>query len=229
MLHAFNQKNVRRVLMNVRSDHKIGKDEDGVTSMVFTPLAFMSANAAAAVALEISGPTLADPFQGRIPCAHDIQLWPEGLRDRSWAETDRQTRCEPDFLLRFDFAAGPQVLLVGEVKWDWNVSSDHIQTEIDRQRRAVAARFPDTTVIVMIAITKYRLRATLTNVVERTWVQLHGAANALRMRDPQSAEGRWGALVGAFLTRAEQIDFQGFTLDAQVPAPNGSVFWKETI
>ncbi|TFF27384.1 hypothetical protein E3C22_02695 [Jiella endophytica] len=228
MLHAFNQKNVRRVLMHVRSDHKIGKDEDGVTSMVFTPLAFMSAKAAAAVALEISGPTLADAFQGRTPCAHHIQLWPEGLRDRSWAETDRQTRCEPDFLLRFDFEAGPQVVLVGEVKWDWNVSSDHIQTEIDRQRRAVAAHYPDATAMVMVAITKYRLRATLANVVERTWVQLHGAANALRTRDPQAAEGRWGALVGEFLTRAEQIDFQGFTLTNEVSTPNEPVFWRET-
>ncbi|UVI38805.1 hypothetical protein [Qipengyuania spongiae] len=226
MLHAFNRKNVRRVLLSAKSDHKIGKDEDGVTSMVFSPLAFMGVDAAATIALEIIGAPLSRAFNGRRPMSHDIKLWPEGLRDRSWGSGKKATRCEPDFYIRFDFAVDDPVILVGEVKWDWKVSNEHIQTEIDRQRRAMAKEFPNAA-LVMLAITKHRLRTKPSNIVERSWVQVHGAARLLAKRNPVSAEGRWGELIGEFLELAKQMEFQGFNLEAYVPPAKQTFFWNE--
>jgi hypothetical protein len=224
MLHAFNQKNVRRVLTNSRNEHVIGKDEDGVTSMAFSPLAFMTADAAAEVLGEIVGSVFNAASDGRRPRAHEILLWPQGLRDTGW-EGNRSTRCEPDFIVRFDFDEGSPLAIIGEMKWDWLVGSEHLRAETDRQRRAVKTLYSDAVQIVL-TITKRTVQGELPDTVAKTWVDVHRAATALARRNPASAPGRWGRLVADFLAYAEQMDFQGFTEFAQVAAPTSTMFWS---
>ena len=228
MLHAFNLKNVRRVLVSSRVEHANSKDEDGVTSMVFTPLAFMSAEAAASVLGEICGTALAGVFDGREPIHHEVILWPQGLRDTAWTDGAGSTRCEPDILIRFDFQVGHSVVLIGEMKWNWMVGTEHLRIETDRQRRAVRAFYPNAGQVVL-TITKRLVRQRLDDTVERTWVQVHGAATALARRAPSSPAGRWGRLVADFLSRAEQMDFQGFTDELPTTDVRNPMFWRPTV
>ena len=225
MLHAFNQKNVRRVLTTLRDEHVIGKDEDGVTSMVFSPLAFMLAEDAARILHEIASRAIDDAFSGRKPAKHEILLWPQGLRDRAWTG-EGSTRCEPDFLIRFDFDDGPPVAIIGEMKWNWKVDARHLRAETDRQRRAVRDFYPEARQVVL-TISKRRILGGVPGAIEKTWIQIHRAATTLARLAPGSPAGRWGQLVADFLALAEQMDFQGFSGDLPEVELTIPMFWKE--
>ncbi len=134
MLHAFNQKNVRRVLATSGDEHTNDKNEDAITSMVFTPLAFMSPESALEVMKEIIGEQMVAAVADRRPISHEPSLWPSGLRSRAW-DGDRLTSCEPDLVVRFEFDAGAPMLLIGEMKWDWRVTPGHLEQETMRQRK----------------------------------------------------------------------------------------------
>lgn len=154
MIHAFNQKNVRRLLVRSRAEHGLEKTEDAVTSMVFSPLDFMSA----ADALEaLCTVTLHDraELSGRRLLRHDLQLWPSGLTAKAWND-DGHSRCEPDLLAKFEFADGPDLVFIGEMKWDWRMPKDALGAELRREREAVRRLHPRAD-LVLFVISKHRL------------------------------------------------------------------------
>jgi hypothetical protein len=92
LLHAFNQKNVRRTLLRTETEHSIEKTEDAVTSMVFSPLAFMEPEAALTCLTALIGPEGTGNLLGRMPTEHDVEFWPKGLKARGRDGIDRRTR-----------------------------------------------------------------------------------------------------------------------------------------
>ncbi len=204
MLHAFNQKNVRRVLTTRTREHKIEKNEDAITSMVFSPLAFMTASAALEILTAVIGEPLAKVVEDRKILGHDVQLWP--------MLGTATIRCEPDLLVRFDFDRSRPVYVIGEMKWDWRVSESHLADQTRRQREALLGDHADA-IPVTFVVTKYRIARPLKNAVQMTWVKVHSQANLLAQSVPKSFAGRWGKEVSAFLHTAEQMSFQGFHID----------------
>jgi hypothetical protein len=226
MLHAFNQKNVRRVLAQRADDHVNDKNEDGVTSMVFSPLEFMPTAQVLEVLQAVVGASLRDAIGGREVIAHDLRFWPSGLRAAGWS-SDGESRCEPDLLVRLTMAEGRPLTLVGEMKWDWMIAADHLAEEMQRERSAVSQEQPDAKLLVF-AITKARIAKAPPHTVLRTWVQVQHEAKMLHRHAPLSIAGKWGDLVSTFLAKAKQASFQGFHVPDQVRLPRTTpVFWKQ--
>lgn len=225
MLHAFNQKNVRRVLTHPRRDHAIAKNEDGVTSMVFSPLVFMPPASSIAVLQEIVGRELVIAVAGREPIACDLTFWPSDLRAVG-RDGVGATRCEPDFIATLDFQSGASIIVVGEIKWDWAVPTDQLQQQLDRQLEAVAHQYPGV-IVIMLTITKQLPTPPLTGTTQRSWIDVHRAAATLAQGAPGAPEGHWGTLVAEFLRRAEQMSFQGFSGSRHVARPLQPVFWSQ--
>lgn len=231
MLHAFNQKNVRRVLAasvhdRQAEEHVNEKNEDGVTSMVFSPLTFMPTPSALEVLLAVIGDPLEAALRGRKVATHDIQFWPSGLRTTNW-QGSQDSRCEPDVLIHLTFTEGRPLTLIGEMKWDWLISADHLSEEIGRQRRAVAVAEPGAEQLVF-AITKLRATRPPKGTVLRNWVQVERHARQLERNAAGTIAGRWGALVSTFLRKAKQASFQGFHgSDFEMLHTSTPVFWTE--
>lgn len=225
MLHAFNRKNVRRVLASSGYEHSNEKNEDAITSMVFSPLSFMPPGSALEVLIILIGNRLGSAVNGRIPLRHELQLWPSGLSAPSW-DSDCPSRCEPDFVARFDFGHDLPILVIGEMKWDWQTTADHLAIETARQRKALSEIHRDATQIVF-TVTKFALATTIKDTTQLTWTAVHRAATILAQRMPDTPEGRWGELVGTFLMRAEQVAFQGFrSSDFERVAATRPIFWN---
>ncbi|RKK04684.1 hypothetical protein EBE87_23080 [Pseudoroseomonas wenyumeiae] len=231
MLHAFNQKNVRRILAagihgQQAEEHVNEKNEDGVTSMVFSPLVFMPTASALEVLLAVIGNRLRAALRGREVVNHDIQFWPGGLRTTNW-QGGRDSRCEPDVLIRLTFTEGRPLTLIGEMKWDWLISAEHLSDEIQRQRSAVRMAEPDAEQLVF-AITKLRATRPPEGTELRNWIQVERNARQLERNSADLVAARWGALVSTFLRKAKQASFQGFhsseleTLHTSTP-----VFWTK--
>jgi hypothetical protein len=176
MLHAFNQKNVRRVLLRQDDEHSVEKTEDAITSMVFSPLAFMSAPDALGCMLGLLGPALMDKIASRVPVGHDFRLWPIGLKARAW-RGEHSTRCEPDLLITFNFERSADLTVIGEFKWDWRMSSDALMRELRRERAAVAASLGGDS--LQFVITKYAPRFLWRDVPILTWVTVAARLVAL--------------------------------------------------
>lgn len=226
MLHAFNIKNVRRVLATSGDEHTNDKNEDAITSMVFSPLAFMTPEAALRMLEALVGEDLRRETKDRRPVRHEMSLWPTGLVAAGWGGSE-ESRCEPDLVVRFEFDEGRPVLVIGEMKWDWRVSAEHLRQETDRERRSLAGD-PSDPVGVVFAITKFPLKEDIRDVVQLTWVNVHGRASFLARREPKTPGGEWGRLVSGFLEQAEQMDFQGFRA-GDYPAVEASepLFWRD--
>ncbi|MFE9084643.1 hypothetical protein ACQKKG_09455 [Brevundimonas sp. NPDC003935] len=206
MIHAFNQKNVRRLLVRSRAEHGLEKTEDAVTSMVFSPLDFMSA----ADALEaLCTVTLHDRVElsGRRLLRHDLQLWPSGLTAKAWND-DGHSRCEPDLLAKFEFADGPDLVFIGEMKWDWRMPKDALAAELRREREAVRRLHPRAD-LVLFVISKHRLPTTVAGASTATWTDVAGRLLASERSALPSAVSRWAGLVRTFLKKADQTAFSG--------------------
>nr|QQZ48894.1 hypothetical protein JKL49_16545 [Phenylobacterium glaciei] len=80
MLHAFITKRVRRILARDRLEHTNAKNEDAITSMVFSPLAFMEAPQAMAALDQLLDGAVGRRAAGRTVAQHEIHLWPAGLQ-----------------------------------------------------------------------------------------------------------------------------------------------------
>jgi len=225
MLHAFNQKNVRRVLAQRDDEHVNDKNEDGVTSMAFSPLAFMPTDEAMRVLEAVIGAPLRDALRGREVLAHDVTFWPSGLRACGWS-SDANSRCEPDLLVLLTISGGGELVLVGEMKWDWRIADGHLADEIRRERRAVSLKYPKADLLAF-AITKFHLFKDPPDTVPLTWVGVQRSASLLHFRSPGSIAGRWGGLVSVFLAKAKQTSFQGFHVPNASKIPRSTpVFWN---
>lgn len=193
--------------------------------MVFSPLTFMPAHSALEVLTGIIGHELRSRVVGRHVLTHDLSFWPRGLYAAGWAGGPATT-CEPDVVARFVFDSGAPLVVVGEMKWDWRVTPDHLKNEIDRQRAAIRSAYPDEEQVVF-AVTKFRLLTKLPDVTRLTWRDVHITAALLAERLQGQPAGRWGELVGVFLERAEQLAFQGFHRCEFQATRSGPIFWRD--
>jgi hypothetical protein len=221
MLHAFNEKNIRRVLPAQRGEHQNDRNEDAITSMVFSPLAFMTPADGLEVLCAVEGELLRHACRGRHPTRQEVHLWPKGLMvDRG--QGAGLTSCEPDLVVNFDFVDGPPLLVIVEMKWAWPVTGDALHKQISDQRKALKTRFPQAEQIAF-SVSQHRPRAS--GLRSRTWVDVHQAAVLLR-DTATGAPAVWGGLIAKFLTKAEQVSFQGFDELNSLEAPTPPVFWK---
>lgn len=202
MIHAFNQKNVRRVLMRDDQEHTVEKTEDAITSMVFSPLAFMSAPDALRCLQAIVG-TVGEG----VPCSHLLELWPQGLKAIA-ADGAGLTRCEPDLLVTFTFPGPREVIYVGEVKWDWRMQKADFARELGRERRAVRRRTPASQ--VQFAIAKYPPARQINHVPIFRWAEILTRVNSLSKEAASGAPQIWAQLTSAFLEKVDVAAFGGF-------------------
>jgi hypothetical protein len=226
MLHAFNQKNARRIFLARHDEHTIEKAEDAATSMVFSPLAFMSAEQALRCLTTVTQAGSA-AVCARDPFRHHVELWPSGLTAPSWNGDGRVTPCEPDLLVTFEFAAGPPVAFVGEMKWDWHMHQDDLAAELWREREAVRSR--DRLVRqVPFVVAKKRYRP-IQGVELLTWKDFAARLVALERAPAPSPSSIWAELVRTFLQAADQESFTGFRSELVRPEwtePNA--FWSQS-
>jgi hypothetical protein len=146
MLHASNSKNVRRVLVMRTAEHRNEKNEDAITSMVFTPLAFMTATEAARCLTLMFGVEF-QRLCGRALVRHKGELWPRDLK-APYERGGPNTRCEPDVVIRFELCDGEHLTFIGEMKWDSGDTEGEIDHQLERESRwrskcAVAAEAID--------------------------------------------------------------------------------------
>ena len=214
MLDAFIKKNVRRILTT--KDHENEKNEDAITSMVFTPLRFMSAQDALACFSD-GLLDLQKILLGREPKSHTIDLWPQGMKARiNSGEID--TRCEPDVVAEFQFHSGRPLLLVGEMKWA-PVARALLQAEVSRQAEATRKGSKSKIARDVFHFTIVKHPPTFTKVQIgsdslQTWKAVHSSLRNLdNVSAKSSAVAQWADLVSQFLEAAEQLIFEGFDFE----------------
>ena len=208
MLHAFNQKNARRIFLARHDEHDNQKAEDAATSMVFSPLAFMTASEALACIVGVLDGATLDAIGGREPLRHRLDLWPQGLTAASREDETRSTRCEPDVVITFHFSVGPPVVFVGEMKWDWPMSQDELIVELQRESEAVRRSDPKAHQVLFV-VSKKRYRP-ISGTAMLTWREFAGRLVLLERRRPDGPSGIWAGLVRTFLAVANQHTFTGF-------------------
>lgn len=212
MLDAFNIKNVRRVLAPRSHEHLNQANEDAITSMVFTPLRFMTAKAAFEC-LGLMLPGLDDCRRGRNLKDHKVEFWKTGLQAQGWAGIPH-TRVEPDLLVRFWFDGGAPLTVIGEMKWDWDIALDALETEVRRQRDAVAGAQRDDTLFSFVLLRQLRpTRNTSPWNCAIDWFSVHRDLSRA-LRSGEFASGpvwEWLSSVSAFLIRAERATFSGMS------------------
>jgi hypothetical protein len=224
MLHAFNIKNARRVLQPKASEHSIEKSEDAATSMVFTPLTFMTPKEALNCLEAFLGDAARRPIASRDPIRHTVELWPGGLLARS-ADGDHLTRCEPDLVVSFDFEQGASVVFIGEMKWGWSMPAPDLRIELDREIEAVKRHLPKATQVVFV-ISQYAY-SPMNQVTLLTWKRVSSLLRLLARRAPETAASRWADLVCTFLERADQFGFSGIPKALPLKAWSEPVaFWS---
>ncbi|WP_406851793.1 hypothetical protein WEU32_10060 [Brevundimonas sp. BH3] len=224
MLHAFNIKNARRVLQPKASEHSIEKSEDAATSMVFTPLTFMTPGEALDSLEAFLGDAASLPIAGRGPIRHTVDLWPGGLLARS-ADGDHLTRCEPDLMITFEFEQGPSVIFIGEMKWGWSMPAADLRIELDREIEAIRRHDPHAVQVVFV-ISQYAY-GPMNQVTLLTWKRFSSLLRPLAHRAPVTAASRWADLVCTFLERADQWGFAGIPQTYPLEAWSRHVaFWR---
>lgn len=227
MLHAFIIKRVRRILARDRLEHSNAKNEDAITSMVFSPLAFMEAPQAMAALDRLLDGAVCRSVAGRTPHRHQIHLWPAGLQAPTWAG-DGVSRCEPDLVALFTFKTGPDLVLIGEMKWDWYMAPADLRREIDREIAAVGARWPG--VQLPFVLSKYPYRDGLKGVECLTWVDAANRLIPLERSGQETSPARWASLVREFLEIADIAGFGGFPSGpTPVFTSRRFAFWSATV
>jgi hypothetical protein len=209
MLDAFNKKGVRRVLSRSGIQHSNEKNEDAITSMVFTPVRFMEWDEALRCLDVIFGSKLSDRLKSRVLTSFSLELWPSGLRTAS-NTLAKQTRCEPDLVAYISFSAGPPLLIVGEMKWDSYPSKTELENEISREKAALQSKNPNADILIF-SLVKY-VRAGFDELPCQilSWTEFHRRLNEYLEFAPQASSYRmWIEDVSAFLTLAEQTIFTG--------------------
>lgn len=225
MLHAFNQKNARRIFERSNNEHTNNMTEDAVTSMVFSPLAFMTASDALNALVAIVGQAHADVVAGRTAKSHDLSLWPTGLSASQW-HGDSVSGCTPDLMAIFEFGTGPPAIFIGEMKWDWSMKGDELDREIARQQEAVRGARPDADQIRFV-IAKRRPALAASDVLTISWIEVANRLGALeRSRSPGPCV-TWARLVGAFLDKADVRVFQEFSVTKPSDSwSDNRAFWR---
>lgn len=196
MLDAFVKKNVRRVLVKRSQEHINDKNEDAVTSMVFTPLKFMSAENAFACLQAVAPRCLGEAANRKIRSL-EIELWP--------LLKDPQGRyIEPDLQAKIEFEDGEPIILIGEMKWDSAVQPD----QIARERRIAK----NAKVLAIVKSAGKHDEDSLQCDELCTWTAVNGRISKLQSGrpSPTSPTQFWATLVSSFLKKAEQTIFQGF-------------------
>jgi hypothetical protein len=228
MLDAFITKNVRRVL-GTSKEHTSDKNEDAITSMVFTPLRFM-APGEALKCLRAVVPSIAEVALARgSPIDQNVTLWPPGLKARGWGGPG-QTRVEPDLVAEFTFPTSgsrtAKLVIVGEMKWDWDIDAVRLRKELNRERNALKAS--GTTLFVFAVVKRQRSTPQELGCDDvLTWVDCHrNLEGFLRREAGDEASLRWARLVVRFLTLAERSTFTGFKNDYGVRGYEGPIFYQ---
>jgi hypothetical protein len=211
MFDAFNKKYVRKILARSWTEHSIEKNEDAITSMIFTPLRFMEGTEALSCFNVIFGNKLTDRQQSRVVSSFALELWPRGILTASSAIA-KETRCEPDLVANINFNEGPPLVLVGEMKWDSYPSKTELEREVNREQAALTALNPDADLLIF-ALVKY-LKEGFDQLPCHvlSWTEFHRRLNAsLNFARQGSACRTWIEEVSKFLTLAEQTIFTGIT------------------
>ncbi|OUJ05899.1 hypothetical protein [Acetobacter malorum] len=208
MLHAFNQKGVRRVLCNRHEEHTNNKNEDAITSMVFSPLAFMRAVDAWLVVKTLLGPDLLSDYATRHPNAHEIQLWPNGLKAQA-RNGDSTSRCEPDLVMQFQFDDIRSLIITWEMKWTWIMATNELLYEIVREQEAIKKAYPRSRRLI-VALTQTAGPIKRAGVINIRWTDVHRIAHQLKSETFATPVREWGKQVSTFLEKAKQISFSGF-------------------
>lgn len=224
MLHAFNIKNARRILERKGAEHSNEKSEDAATSMVFTPLSFMTPPEALACLCALIGEPALAAVAGRAPSSHRVEMWPGGLVAVS-ARGDALTRCEPDLLISFEFAEGAPLAFIGEMKWGWPMPAGDLRTELNREIEAVKRLHPRSQQVVFV-VSKYPY-APMSGVTALTWRTFSSRIRSLSMNAEPSPSAIWADLVRQFLERADQFGFSGIPTWSMEPDwANPTAFWR---
>ncbi|MGA0601524.1 hypothetical protein ACO2Q3_12545 [Caulobacter sp. KR2-114] len=225
MLHAFITKKVRRILGRDGHEHTNGKDEDAITSMVFTPLTFMEAGEAFAALDQLLGGALGQHSDANLPRRHTVHLWPSGLLAPS-VEGDELTGCEPDLVVVFEFEVGRRLVVIGEMKWDWKMAPAALDREVAREKVAVRSRWPGEQLAFVLSKYPYRVRHRGFEAL--TWLDASSRLEQMEATAEQRASGRWAILVRSFLALADVVGFGGFPLEALPhlpPSIPACAFW----
>ncbi|MBL8567888.1 MAG: hypothetical protein JNK84_02275 [Phreatobacter sp.] len=233
MLHAFNIKNVRRVLHDRPGEHKNAKNEDAVTSMVFTPLVFMTTSEASRCLALALGPGFTAVAGEMNFASHHVDFWPSDLSASSWNQRQDASRCEPDVVVRFRNGDGAYLAVLIEMKWDWKVTDEHLTREVARQRAAIREdhRWANATIVTATVAKHYPGRPAGIDVAT-TWIDILARLKDLQRRTGTLADGRplhvWAELVGNFLERVDIRAFQGFAdwAGLQPTFPQSPVFYR---
>ncbi|ARW15959.1 hypothetical protein [Komagataeibacter europaeus] len=211
MLHAFNHKGVRRILASRHDDHTNDRNEDAITSMVFSPLTFMRTEDVWTIIRNLLGLNMPDRYQTQTPTTHEIRLWPKGLKAKS-SNGVFVSRCEPDVVMRFPMVDLPTLTITCEMKWTWAIHPDDLLREIRREREAVQRDHPhDATLLVALTQAADPIRDA--DVVNMRWAHVHGVARHLGRASGPSQVQEWGKQISTFLEKAGQVSFGGFTID----------------
>jgi hypothetical protein len=200
MLDAFVSKGVRHILPMRGTERVRNQNEDAITSMVFTPLRFMSARDSL-ICLKMILPSLDARVAERSILSTSIELWPAKLRD------SRGRRVEPDLRAELQFSDGSSLIVIGEMKWESLITREQIQRETE------CAVQQDCYVFAIVKnksdLTADKLGCSFLS----SWKEVHSRLACHLGYDETSAPSIWAALVSKFLNKAEQLVFTGFSAD----------------
>ena len=178
------------------AEHQNNKNEDAITSMIFTPLRFMSTHDVFACLIGIL-PGLSARVAARSISSVRVELWP--------SIAVGNTRIEPDLRAVLQFADGGSLVLLGEMKWESSIAAEQLR----REKTCVDANSG-----YIFAIVKSRGAATAQGLgcnELRTWKEIHRSVRELSASHlPTSSVEDWAILVAGFLQIAEQLVFGGF-------------------
>ncbi|MFT8718315.1 hypothetical protein [Acetobacter sp.] len=208
MLHAFNQKGVRRVLCSRHNEHTNNKNEDAITSMVFSPLFFMQTEDAWLIVQALLEPDALCDYGTRQPTAHEIRLWPDGLKAQA-RNGDYTSRCEPDLVMQFQFDDIRPLIITWEMKWTWVIATNELLNEIVREQEAIKKAYPACERLI-VALTQIAYPIRRKGIANIRWTDVHRIANRLKLESIAAPLREWGKQVSLFLEKAEQISFCGF-------------------
>jgi hypothetical protein len=224
-----NKKGVRRILSRSGIEHSSGKNEDAITSMVFTPLRFMEWTEALECFKVIFGSKLSDRLKSRVVASFLLELWPRELRTTSTTVV-KETRCEPDLVANIGFAEGPSLVIVGEMKWDSYPSKTELEDEINREKAALKAKNPGADFLIFSLVKYVKAGFDKLPCHMLSWTNFHRRLNECRnFARPGSPYRMWIEDVSAFLTLAEQTIFTGIKPTyAELPGPGSKPIFYRT-
>jgi len=195
MLDAFIRKGARRILLTRTTEHQKDKNEDAITSMVFSPIQFMSPEDAFTCFKAVL-PNLPRHVTGQPVSSVHVEFWPSVMVE--------DARVEPDLRAEIRFADYSSLVLIGEMKWGSVITREQIHKERETVNGGDAYVF---------AIIKTRGTCTADGLgcnELRTWTDVHRSICDLSGSQPSSSVRRWATLVSEFLEIAEQLVFNGF-------------------